>query len=67
MKKEYKERLQLIGDQLNSLDTNDEIDIEDKYDRVVDACFALLAMCEVFVGLVPDEGGIDYVNTVTGS
>lgn len=65
-RKEYKESLRLIGEQLNSLDDY-EMDVEDKYDRVVDACFALLAMCEVFIGLMPDKGGVDCVSTVTSS
>jgi len=53
-KEEYKKFCEFTGSQLKELDVNDNLDIEEKYDKVMDACFALLGICESFIDIMPD-------------
>ena len=56
MKKEkYKKFCEFTNNQLNELDANDNLDIEEKYNKVMDACFALLGICESFIEIMPDD------------
>ena len=52
-KEEYKKFCEFTNNQLNELDINNDIDIEEKYDKVMDACFALLGICESFIEIMP--------------
>jgi len=54
-KEEYKKFCEFTNNQLNELDTNDILDIEEKYDKVMDVCFALLGICESFIEIIPDD------------
>ena len=54
-KEEYKKFCEFTGSQLKELDVNDNLDIEEKYDKVINACFALLGILESFIGIMPDD------------
>jgi len=54
-KEEYKKFCEFTNNQLNKLDTNDNLDIEEKYDKVMDVCFALLGIYESFIEIMPDD------------
>ena len=53
-REEFEKFSQLIEKNLNNMELAD-IDIEEKFDRIMNVCFALLNMCDAFVDIMSDE------------
>jgi len=53
-REEFEKFSQFTEEKINELEFAD-IDIEEKFDRIMNVCFALLNMCDAFVDIMSDE------------